>query len=356
VSSKSSELRNKRNILVRAVNWLGDAVMTTPAIGTIRECFPVAKITLLATPLVAEMFTPHPWVDEVLVYERKGRHKGLAGRLKLASELAGRNFDLAVLLPNSLDAALIAWLARIPCRLGYATDGRSLLLTHSAPLAARPLTAHQTVYYTSLLNCFGIGAAPKQQLLATTAAEDAALSALFSSAGIDGSGLIIGINPGATYGSAKRWYPDRFAAVADELARRWGAAIVVVGNPDEAAIGAEITGMMAERAVNLAGKTSVRELMAVIKRCSLFITNDSGPMHIAAAFGVPLVAVFGPTDSQTTYPLADTAIVVRQPVDCAPCMKRVCPTDHRCMTAVVAADVLAAAEQLKTAVLARKSH
>lgn len=337
-----------RNILVRATNWLGDAVMTTPAIGTVREYFPDACITLLANPMVAQLFSNHPWVDEVLVFDRKGRHRGIRGRFAMAAELKGRAFDLALLLPNSLDSALIAWLAGIPRRMGYATDGRGLLLTHKVPLSARMLTGHQSGYYLAMLSYFGITVQEKPQLLVTAGEEDEKAAGILAAAGIERGSFVVGINPGATYGSAKRWYPERFATVADELARRWGARIVITGGPGETKIAAEIEAAMTSPCCNLAGRTGVRELMAVIKRCNFFVTNDSGPMHIAAAFGVPLVAVFGPTDDSTTYPLGDRVSIVRKPFDCAPCLKRECPIDHRCMTAVEPEDVLAAAEQLKS--------
>ncbi|TWJ19284.1 lipopolysaccharide heptosyltransferase II [Geobacter argillaceus] len=345
---KTIDPANIGEILIRAVNWLGDAVMTTPAIGTVREFFPTARITLLATPLVAELFTPHPWVDELLVYDRNGRHRGIGGRLRLAAELNARAFDLAIILPNSFDSALVPWLAGIPRRLGLRSDGRGMLLNYGMPKSLQSTTGHQSEAYRAILAHFGITASAKPQLLATTSAEDGAIAELLRSGNINPDDVVVGINPGATYGSAKRWYPERFAAVADDLAGRWGAKIVITGGPDETGIAADIAATMTSPCLNLAGRTKVRELMAVIKRCTFFVTNDSGPMHIAAAFGVPLVAIFGSTDHTTTYPLAEHALVVCQQVDCAPCMKRECPTDHRCMTAVTPAMVVEAAEKLKT--------
>lgn len=336
-----------RRILVRGTNWLGDAVMTTPALGRIREYFPDSRITLLANPLVGELFGSHPWIDEVMTYDRKGRHEGIKGRFVLARELKTCSFDLAILLPNSLDSALITWLARIPRRLGYATDGRGLLLTDKVPLSARMLTGHQSGYYLAMLEYCGITGSPGSQLLATTVTEDTLINELLEAKGIHGDRIVIGINPGATYGSAKRWYPERFAVVADQLARRWDARVVITGGRDETKIAEEIAGKMTTPCLNLAGKTGVRELMAMIKRCNFFITNDSGPMHIAAAFGVPLVAIFGSTDHTTTFPLARHTALVRKQVDCAPCMKRECPTDHRCMMEVTAEDVIAAAVTLE---------
>lgn len=336
-----------QRILVRATNWIGDAVMTTPAIGLVRAAFPDARITILANPMVAELFSPHPWVDEVIVYDRAERHKGVSGRFRLASELKQRQFDLAVLLQDAFDAALITWLAGIPRRLGNRSDGRGFLLTHGFPMSLQPQGEHQTVNYLAMLRHFGISGNDQGQLLATTSDEDLGMAKRLENRGIAPSDFVVGINPGATYGSAKRWYPERFAAVAAELAVAWDARVVITGGPGEIAIAADIERELSGSCVNLAGTMTVRELMALIKRCDFFITNDSGPMHIAAAFGVPLVAIFGPTDHASTYPLAEHAIVVRETVACAPCMKRECPTDHRCMTSVTPEVVVAAALELQ---------
>jgi heptosyltransferase-2 len=174
------------------------------------------------------------------------------------------------------------------------------------------------------------------------------MAKLLAGSGIGPDDFVLGVNPGATYGSAKRWYPERFAVVARDLGQAWRARVVITGGPTEAGMAGEIAATLDGACLNMAGKTDVRQLMALIKRCNFFITNDSGPMHIAAAFHVPLVAVFGSTDHRTTYPYADNALVVRKETDCAPCLKRECPTDHRCMTAVTAEDVVAAAKKLKS--------
>lgn len=334
------------NILVRAVNWIGDAVMTTPALMAVRETYPKARITLLANPLVGQLLQGHPAIDRVLFFDRKKEHHGLAGRLRLAHKLKIEQFDLAVILPNSFDSALIPWLARIPQRWGKASDGRSLLLTRRFHEQAAPPDRHEVQYYRDLLRSFGISAAQSEPFLATTLQEDQAAKELLAVHGISAHEQLLGINAGASFGSAKRWYPERFGEVAKQLAAAWGARIILFGGPDEVGIVAEIDQVLQGQCLNMAGKTSVRQLMALIKRCNFFVTNDSGPMHIAAAFGVPLVAIFGPTDHVGTAPCSDKAIVVRQSVDCAPCKLRVCPTDHRCMLAVTVEDVVQAANQL----------
>jgi heptosyltransferase-2 len=335
------------SLLVRATNWLGDAVMTTPALAAVREGLPDARIALLAKPLVAELFRHHPDVDEVIVYERPGRHEGALGRLRLGAELRRRRFDGALLLQNAFDAALIAFLGRIPERAGYPTDGRRILLTLPVPLTPGILERHEVEYYLCLLDGLGIPRPePAALKLAVTEEEREAIETRLASLGIERGAPFVAINPGATYGSAKRWYPDRFAAVADALSAEWGTAVVVVGSTAEAPLSGEIEAATRNPPVNLAGKTTVRELMALLSLSSFLVTNDSGPMHIGAALGVPLVAIFGPTDWRRTSPWSERAKVVRVEIDCSPCRLRVCDRGHECMLGVTPGMVLDAARQL----------
>jgi len=334
-------------LLVRSTNWLGDAVMTTPALAAVREGFPDARIALLAKPLVAELFRHHPDVDEVIVYERPGRHEGVIGRLRLGAEIRRRRFDGALLLQNAFDAALIAFLGRIPERAGYPTDGRRILLTLPVPLPPGILERHEVEYYLCLLDGLGIPRpVPAALKLTVTEEERVAMATRLASLGIERGAPIVTINPGATYGSAKRWYPDRFAAVADALSAEWCAAVVVVGSTAEAPLAGEIEAATRNSPVNLAGKTTVREMMALLSLSSFLVTNDSGPMHIGAALGVPLVAIFGPTDWRRTSPWSERAKVVRVEIDCSPCRLRVCDRGHECMLGVTPGMVVDAARRL----------
>jgi heptosyltransferase-2 len=311
--------------------------------GAIRESFPQAEITLLANPLVSQLFSSHPWVDRVITFDRNGAHKGIAGRFRLASQLRKLTFDAAIILPNSLDSALVPWLAGIPVRLGKRSDGRGLLLTECYRADDSSFTCHEVEYYLRLVKHFGITGQAALPFLCTTPAEDVEATALLTEQGIMPEDFVLGINPGAAFGSAKRWYPERFAEVARQLAKLRNAKVILFGGPGETDIAAEIAQQLGGECLNLAGNTSVRGLMALVRKCGLFVTNDSGPMHIAAAFGVPLVAIFGSTDHTTTAPYTDLAVIVRKDIECAPCKLRECPTDHRCMTAVSADDVLQAA-------------
>lgn len=340
-----------RNILVRAPNWIGDAVMCEPAVRGLRSLFPEAGLTMLAKSSVAELFIAHPGLNRIMVYDDKGVHAGISGKWSLAGTLRRHRFDLAVLFQNAFEAAFIAWLAGIPRRYGYTTDGRVFFLTEPVAVPDHRVPAHQVEYYWNLLKPLGISGEVSAPALHVSADEDRTTSIRLVSAGINPSDLIIGINPGSTYGSAKRWLSDRFAEVAKRLvwrleqSERAHVAVVILGAKGEESLGEDIAAQLGGRSVVLSGATTIRELMAVVKRCRLLITNDTGPMHIAAAFGVPVVAVFGPTDWRATFPYGQERSVVREAVDCAPCLLRECPIDHRCMTRIPVERVYEAAVQ-----------
>ncbi|HQY58643.1 MAG: lipopolysaccharide heptosyltransferase II [Nitrospira sp.] len=338
-----------RRIVVRGPNWLGDAVMCEPALSQVRTLFPEAEITLLVKPGIADLLAQHPAVNRTLVYDDRGRHAGLVGKWTLAGVLRRHRFDLAILFQNAFEAALISFLAGIPRRFGYATDGRTLLLTDPVTVPPRTAQRHQVEYYWDLLKPLGgHGPAPAPRLFVTPD-ESVLIAGRLADAGIGPSDLVIGVNPGSTYGHAKRWLPDRYAEVVNRVVKdaqsRSGArvGVVILGAKGEEPLGKTIAEQIKARTVVCSGQTTVRELMALVKRCQLFLTNDTGPMHVAAAFQVPLVAVFGPTDWQTTSPFGVDAKLVRQPVSCAPCLLRECPIDHRCMTGVTVEQVYAAA-------------
>jgi heptosyltransferase-2 len=332
-----------KRILVRGTNWIGDAVLTTPALMAIRKGFPQAKIALLVKPAIAELLHHHPAVDEIVLYRDPGPHAGLGGKLTLARLLRRGRYDLAILLQNAFEAAAITALAGIPNRYGYATDGRSLLLTHRVPLTPKIRRKHQAHYYLELLRPLGIPVEPEPPMLRTTPGEDAEAIEHLRAFGVDPMKVLIGLNPGSIYGTAKRWLPERFAEVADRVAAEHGGVVLIFGGRGEEELGAAIAGMMTVPTLVLSGRTTVRRLMALIKQCRLFITNDTGPMHIATAFGVPTVAIFGPTDPATTSPFGSRHELVRYPVDCSPCLLRECPIDHRCMQGISVEMVRAAA-------------
>lgn len=338
-------------ILVRATNWVGDAVMSLPALRAIRERFPDAHISVLARPWVADLYARESFCDRLIPYTAGRGISGLSGKLGVARQLRRERFDCAILLQNAFDAALIAWLARIPARIGYARDGRGILLTTAVKVPERnELPPHERFYYLELLRRAGIledmPASDAIRLDGAAPAADAGRRS-FRSAGL--SDIVVGLSPGAAYGTAKRWLPDRFAEAACTAARDLGASVAVFGSKDERELGSEVATMVAERGItahNFAGETSLRQFIEMAAACRVFLTNDSGAMHIASAAGTPTVAVFGATDHIGTGPTGPLARVVREPVECSPCLLRECPIDHRCMTAVSSGRVAEVALEL----------
>jgi heptosyltransferase-2 len=321
-------------ILVRATNWLGDAVMSLPAIRALRTRFSEAQITVLARPWVAALYEGESSIDRVIPLMARSGLRDWAAKWNLGRRLSREKFDLAVLLPNSFESAAIVWLARARRRIGYARDGRSALLTDAIP-APSPgeIPRHERYYYLELLRRAGlIEAIPEVNEILLDGLDESRMrgEALFAGRGI--ALPVIGVNPGAAYGSAKRWLADRFAASARELAGRNRASIAIFGSAGERDLCAEVA--KACGGENLAGATTLREFIDMSAACRLILANDSGAMHIAAAVGVPCVTVFGPTDETATGPTGPTARIIREPVDCAPCRLRECPIDHRCMTRV----------------------
>ena len=334
-------------ILVRATNWVGDAVMCLPALQAIRGAYPEAHIAILARPAVAEIYARESFADEVIPYESPRGFKDLNGKWRLARRLAVRKFDLAILLQNAFEAAMIMKLAGIPRRIGYSRDGRGWLLTDAIRVPAKgEIPGHERFYYLELLRRAGIIAEmPASDSIRLAGATAAALAGAkrFLKMGI--AGAVIGVSPGAAYGTAKRWLPERFAEAAASL----DGTAALFGSADERGLCAKIAAMLRERGKavhNFAGHTTLAEFIELAAACRVYLTNDSGGMHIASALGVPTVAVFGATDPIATGPTGPLARVVREPVECSPCLLRECPIDHRCMTRVPAERVAQAAQEL----------
>jgi heptosyltransferase-2 len=340
-----------RRILLRATNWVGDAVMTLPALAAMHAACPQAEIEVMARPWAAAVYGAQPGVSRVLAYDKQGEHAGAGGMLALARRLRARSYDWAVLLQNAFEAAAIAWLARIPVRLGYSRDGRGLLLTHRATLTPELRRVHETSYYLAILAQAGLlPASPppegvRPELVLAPADLDWAGEYLRRE-GLEGARLL-GLAPGAAFGPAKQWPAERFAATARDLADVTDAVLLFGSQGESAACEAVARGLAGMETRNLAGATQLGQALALVERCYLFITNDSGLMHAAAALGRPTVAVFGSTNPVTTGPLGPRTALVRSPVDCSPCLKPQCPGgDLKCFTAISPEEVAQAARGL----------
>ena len=327
------------NILIRATNWIGDAVMSLPALRAVRARFPEAQISVLAKPWVAALYEGERAITRVIPFET---------RWQAIRELRAGDFDLGILLPNSFDSAAVLRLGGVRRIVGYARDGRGLLLTNAIALP-RPneLPRHERFYYLELLRRAElIELLPEVPDIRFDDIDEKRRRgrAAFAAAGI--CLPVVGVSPGAAYGGAKRWLPERFAEAAVRLAADIGGSVAVFGSAAEKALCASVAGKAGAR--SFAGETSLRTFIDMAAACSIFLTNDSGAMHIAAAAGVPSVTVFGPTDENATGPLGEAAVRLRHPVECAPCLRRECPIDHRCMTRVTVEDVVLAASILRT--------
>jgi heptosyltransferase II len=337
--------KDAMKILVRATNWVGDAIMSIPALCAIRQRWPEAQITILARPWVAELYRGQPFVDRVIALKRASGSP--AAMERTARGLRGEKFDSAILLQNAFSAAWLVWRAKIPQRIGYARDGRSFLLTEAIRVPKRgEIPTHEVFYYLELLRRAGWAKAiPEvtQISLCLAAGAPETAEARLREAGVRVGKKRIALAPGAAYGSAKCWPAERFAATADALIDEFDLDVILFGASSEIEICRQIADRMHHRPVVLAGQTSIGELPAFFSRCNLFIGNDSGAMHVAAAVGVPVVAVFGSTDPHGTAPVTSLKKLVQHPVACSPCFLRQCPIDHRCMVRVPVKDVRDAA-------------
>jgi heptosyltransferase-2 len=333
-------------ILIVAPNWIGDAVLSLPVVDGCGQLWQEAELTVLARTRVAELFEARESEVRVLEYERGNGPQRLSNLMALGRSLRRERFDLAILLPNSLGSAVMTRLAGVPQRLGYSTDGRGWLLTQRLEDRRKERGLHQVDYYLGLLRSLGasqVDRIPRLQLKEKCI--EMGLN-LLSDMGIDKRELLIGVHPGAAYGETKRWFPERFGAVLGRL-QKSGRRFLLLGGPGEELIAQQISAEMDHPVIDLIGRTTVAEALALIGRCSLFLSNDSGLMHVAAALNIPQVALFGSTDPQKTAPLNNRAVVIHpEHVSCTPCFKRSCPEDLECMKAITVDEVATAAVQL----------
>lgn len=344
-----------RKILVRGTNWLGDAVMTIPALLRLRTSFPDAHITLLAPPRAAEVFSGFAQVNEVLVYRRK--EEGARAFLSAMRHLRREQFDVAILFQNAFEAALLAFLGHAKIRIGYDTQGRGALLTHKLRRGDEHRNRHQTNDYLDLVAkaehiCWGQELTGERTITPLLAANAQQLQAAAKFLLPPQPSKLIALNVGATNSRAKCWPEDRFAALADRLVTELNARIVLIGAGSERDNAARVIAQMqqSQAARNLAGETSIAELIGLLARCDLLVTNDTGPAHVGAALSIPTLTIFGPTNEFETAPLGLRSALLRADgIECARCMHRECPIDHRCMTRISVEEVCSKASSLLAA-------
>jgi len=323
-------------LMLRSTNWIGDAVMSLPAIDALRKARPEDEIVIVARPWVADLFATLGVADRVMVHDPK------RGRATLAAELRAERFDAAILFPNSFDAAWIARRAGIPERWGYARDARGWLLTRPIPPPhSGEIPEHQAYYYLELLRRLGIIgtlSGVENFVLPNVAVKKPATTR-----------PVVGLNPGAAFGGAKRWIPSRYVELGRRLNAERNASIVLFGSAAERPLTEAMAREIGGGAISTAGETTLGEFLKLAVGCDLFVTNDTGTMHVAAAAGVPVLAVFGSTDERATSPLGPRVRLLKHAVSCSPCLLRHCPVDHRCMRLISVSEVFEASCQILNA-------
>lgn len=318
------------NIIVKMPNWLGDLVMATPILADLRKANPDSKITAMCTSILAPLLQEDPSIDEIYAYKRPSGWIHRRQHLEIIEAIDAGRYDLGILLTNSFSSAWWFWRGNVKKRIGFGGNFRSWLLSDAVAFPKNKATQHLVNTYKELLSPLGIPISSTKPSLYVSEKEIASAKSLFIP-NVNNEKIILGINPGAAYGSAKCWLPERFVEVTRKMLENPDLLVVYFGDSAGAPLVNSICDELpSERVINLAGKTTLRELVALIKCCSLVLTNDSGPMHIAAALNIPLVALFGSTNDITTGPYGG-GTVIHKHVECSPCYKRVCPIDFKCM-------------------------
>ena len=338
----SAHAESIKRVVVRGTNWVGDSVMTVPALRALRRVLPDANITLAIRPGAKGIFSEADFIDDVLLYNRKSPFSVIPQ----VREWRRRQFDLAVLFQNAFEAALIPFLAGVPIRLGYATESRRALLTHPLELPDWRSSRHEVFYYLYLVTAleqmlFGSSSICESEPDASIRISEtrrAEASDLLRTYGIRDEKPVVAICPGSINSRAKRWPAEAYAALADRLIESQ-RQVLLIGSQEEAEVSQEVMGRMRHKPVVLTGKTSLDQITAVLANVDLIVTNDTGPAHIGGALGRPTIVIFGPTNPLTTRPFSPEAEILRHPPECAPCMLRDCPIDHRCMTAITVDEV-----------------
>lgn len=324
-------------IIVRLPNWLGDCVMATPILSDLREKYPTAQIDVLAKTSCAELIIENPHVNKIIPLNKKN-HCSIVKRLRC------EKYDMGVLLTNSFSSAWLLWKAGVKEIIGFKGQWRTWLLDKAIQMPIEREKIHQVFQYKTLLTHLGISTESCPQLFLSQSEKTNALQLLRNS-GIPIDAEIIGINPGAAYGSAKCWLPERFTEVTRNLLQDQHRWVIFFGDKTGRPLVNDICTHLNDRCINLAGQTSIRQMLAIIHCCHKFLTNDSGPMHIAAALNIPLVALFGSTNEIATGPF-NWGQVIHKHVECSPCYKRTCPIDFRCMKRISSQEVIQKIKQV----------
>jgi heptosyltransferase II len=350
-----------KRILVKEVNWLGDLVISLPALRAVRRAWPEAAVSVLVKRELAGFFDGMDWLTEVIPYRVNRGVAGLRDQVAIVSEIRARQFDMALLFPNSFASALWVALAGVPRRVGYAADGRSLLLTDRVQRTKHLRAGHQSEDWLALVEQTAgrakpgaAGAAALDQPLEIAKANLGRMQEWLGKRRKKAAAPLIAIAPAAAYGPAKEWPPEHYVSLIDLIGERYGAECVLLGGPSERVLCETIAAKLKTPALVAAGETSIGELIALIGLCTGFAGNDSGAMHLAAALGVATVGIFGSTNPERTGPRGARSAIIYHKVECSPCLARTCRYGHyKCLRGIEAVEVANTLERLDAFALAR---
>jgi heptosyltransferase-2 len=335
-------------ILLTRTDRIGDVVLTTPAIKAVRDRYPDAYIAFLVRPYARDIVEGNPYLDEVIIYDKYGRHKGPLGTLGFVFGLRKKRFDLAVMLHPTNRVHLLAFLAGIPERIGYDRK-MPFLLTKRIPHLKQKGEKHELEYTLEVLRLIGIDAKDKGTVVRVSAKDEGKVERILDEYHVGRDVPLVAVNPGASCAS-KRWSPENFARLCDGLAAEFKARIAIISDTANAEFADAVAARMRHEPVNLAGKTTVGELAGLLAKCKLFISNDSGPVHIASAFKVPVISIFGRKDPGLSPkrwgPTFEKSAVFHKDVGCDPCLAHECKIGHKCLQAITPDEVLSIARHL----------
>lgn len=345
-----TQVTSPERVLVKEVNWLGDVVMSLPALRAVRGAFPRSHLSVMIKRELASFFDGSRWIDELITYSLRSGVQGLRDRKRMVEEIRKRNFSICVLFPNSFDSALWPTLARVPVRAGFARDGRGFLLTNRVKPGPAILEVHQVYYYLDMLRrTLGVAGDPTAYEPDVAAPARERMETFLEEKRRHKEAPLLALAVSAAYGPAKEWPTEHFAALIDMLADKHGAECVLVGAPSERKKAEEIAGRAKAETMVAAGETSVGEVVALLSLCAGFAGNDSGAMHVAGALNLPTVGIFGSTSPERTAPLGQKTKILQKPLPCAPCLERTCKLNtYECLHALQPKEVVAALEELGT--------